>query len=55
MPNPRPGQKHGTGDRNDDHIAKVDEHLQDRRDAIEQKDAEQADIAAKKDMGIEHP
>lgn len=55
MPKPVAQRKHGTGDRNDDAIAKVDEKLQDRRDAIEHQDAEEADIAAKKDMGIEHP
>lgn len=55
MPKPTAQHRHGTGDRNDEAVAKVDEKLQDRRDAIEQKDAEEADIAAKKDMGIEHP
>jgi len=55
MPKPIAQHQHGTGDRNDDHIAHNDEKLQERRDAIEQKDAEEADIAAKKDMGIEHP
>lgn len=55
MPKPTVRHKHGTGDRNDNHIAKLDETSQDHRDAIKQKDAEEADIAAEKDMGIEHP
>jgi hypothetical protein len=55
MPKPTPQQPHGTGDRNDDAIAKVDEKLQDRRNAIERADAEEADIASKRDIGIEHP
>jgi hypothetical protein len=55
MPKPTAQHQHGTGDRNDDAVAEVDEKLQDRRNAIEQTDAEEADIASKQDMGIEHP
>jgi hypothetical protein len=55
MPKPTAQHQHGTGDRNDDPVAREDEKLQEHRDAIEQKDASEADLAAKRDMGIEHP
>lgn len=57
MPTPMPPAKHrhGNGDRNDAHVAEVDHHLQEPRDAGEAKDAREAGRAAKQDEGFDHP
>ena len=55
MPKPPADRKHGTGDRNDDDVAALDKNLQDRRNAEETKDANEADCDANRDIGIEHP
>lgn len=57
MPNPMPpaDRKHGTGDRNENHVAKIDHHLQERRDAEEAEDAREADRASKREEGFDHP
>lgn len=55
MPKPPADRKHGTGDRNDHHVAEVDHHLQEPRDAEEAKDAREADRAAKREEGFDRP
>lgn len=57
MPNPKPvaQHRHGTGDRNDMDVAQEDAKLQDRRDAKESRDAEEANRAANRDEGFDHP
>lgn len=57
MPNPMPpaNRPHGTGDRNEGDVARVDRALQEHRDAKESRDAEEADRQARRDQGIEHP
>jgi hypothetical protein len=57
MPNPMPpaDRKHGTGDRNDNSVARKDRELHEKRDARESRDAEEANRAAKRDEGFDHP
>ncbi|UGB39480.1 hypothetical protein [Frateuria soli] len=57
MPNPMPpaDRKHGTGDRNDAHVAHVDHKLQEERDARETPGATEADREAKREEGFDHP
>jgi hypothetical protein len=57
MPNPMPpaDRKHGTGDRNDNEVARMDHTLQKHRDAEETRDAKEANRQAKHEEGIEHP
>jgi hypothetical protein len=55
MTRPPADRKHGTGDRNDGDVAKLDEKLQDRRDDKKEKGAEEVKRQSHRDMGIEHP
>ena len=57
MPNPMPpaDRKHGSGDRNDGDVARVDHKLQEKRDAKESRDASDADREAKREEGFDHP
>jgi hypothetical protein len=57
MPNPMPpaDRKHGTGDRNDSDVARLDHTLQEHRDAKETRDAKEANREAKRDEGFDHP
>jgi len=57
MPNPMPpaNRKHGTGDRNDDDVARRDHKLQEKRDAEETRDAKEANREAKREEGFNHP
>jgi hypothetical protein len=57
MPNPQPpaDRKHGSGDRNENDVARLDEKLQARRDEKKEKAAEEVKRQSHKDMGIEHP
>jgi hypothetical protein len=57
MPNPMPpsDRKHGSGDRNDNDVARLDRDLQEPRDAERAKEAEQADREAKRKQGFDHP
>ncbi|MGN2243181.1 hypothetical protein ACFWZU_06710 [Frateuria sp. GZRR33] len=57
MPNPKPTaqHRHGTGDRNDADVARMDHKLQEKRDAKETRDAKEADREAKREEGFVHP
>ena len=57
MTHPKPtGQhRHGTGDRNDADVARMDHKLQEKRDAKETHDAEEADREAKRKEGFDRP
>lgn len=57
MPNPKPTaqHRHGTGDRNDADVARMDHKLQEKRDAKETRDAKEADCEAKREEGFDHP
>ncbi|MGN6329324.1 MAG: hypothetical protein ACTHL5_10325 [Rhodanobacter sp.] len=55
MTRPPADRKHGTGDRNDGDVAKLDEKLQDRRDDKKEKGAGEVKRQSHRDMGIEHP
>jgi hypothetical protein len=57
MPNPQPlaDRKHGSGDRNENDVARLDEKLQTRRDEEKARDAKEVTRQSHKDMGIEHP
>ncbi len=57
MPNPHPpaDRKHGSFDRNEKDVARLDEQLQARRDEKKEKDAQEVKRQSHKDMGIEHP
>jgi hypothetical protein len=57
MPDPEPiaQQRHGTGDRNDNDVARKDHQMQEKRDAEEARDAREADREAKRGEGFDHP
>ncbi|MGN2252002.1 hypothetical protein ACFWZ4_01320 [Frateuria sp. GZRe12] len=57
MPNPMPpaNRPHGTGDRNDNDIARMDRKLQEKRDDKEARDSREADREAKREEGFDHP
>jgi hypothetical protein len=57
MPNPMPpaDRKHGTGDRNENDVARGDRALQEKRDSRESRDAREADREAKRGEGFDHP
>ncbi len=54
MPTPPANRPHGTGDRNEEHIAEVDKHLQDRRQEREEKESEQAPANRNNSQGYTH-
>jgi hypothetical protein len=57
MPNPMPpaSRKHGTGDRNDNDVARRDHERQQQRDTREARDAREADREATRKEGFDHP
>lgn len=57
MPNPMPpaDRKHGSGDRNENDVAKLDRKLQTRRDEKKAEDTKEVKRESHKDIGIEHP
>jgi hypothetical protein len=57
MPNPQPpaDRKHGSGDRNEKDVARLDRKLQTHRDEKKEKAAQEVKRQSHKDMGIEHP
>jgi len=57
MPNPKPvaQHRHGTGDRNDNNVARQDHKLQEERNAEETRDAKEANREAKREEGFNHP
>jgi hypothetical protein len=55
MPKPTAQHPHGTGDRNDDDVARLDHTLQEQRNAVESRDAKKADREAKREEGFDHP
>lgn len=56
-PTPKPvaQHRHGTGDRNDTNVARLDHTLQEHRDAVETRDAKEANREAKRDEGFDRP
>lgn len=57
MPNPQPpaDRRHGSGDRNEKDVARLDRKLQTHRDEKKEKAAQEVKRQSHKDMGIEHP
>jgi hypothetical protein len=53
MPKPPADRKHGTGDRNDDHVAGIDHHLQEHRDERKEEGAARAREDAEHDTGTD--
>ncbi|HEV2540261.1 MAG TPA: hypothetical protein VGU03_11195 [Frateuria sp.] len=54
MPKPPAQRKHGTGDRNDKDVARLDRRLQEERNAQQTRDAKEANRDARHDEGIDH-
>lgn len=57
MPNPMPpaDRKHGSGDRNENDVARLDKKLQDRRDDKREKGDAEVERQSDRDIGAEHP
>ncbi len=57
MPNPMPpaDRKHGSGDRNENDVAALDEKQQDQRDQKKDEGREEVERQSHEDMGIERP
>jgi hypothetical protein len=55
MPKPPADRKHGSGDRNENDVARMDKKLQDRRDEKRQKGDAEVKRQSDRDIGAEHP
>jgi len=57
MPNPQPpaDRRHGSSDRNEKDVARLDRKLQTHRDEKKEKAAQAVKRQSQKGMGIEHP
>lgn len=57
MPDPMPpaDRRHGSGDRNENEVARRDHALQEKRDARQARDAREAGHQARREEGFDHP
>lgn len=53
MPKPPAQRKHGSGDRNDQDVARLDRRTQEKRDAEKVRGAKEANRDAKREEGFE--
>ncbi len=56
MPNPMPpaDRKHGSGDRNENDVAELDQQQQTARDKKKEQGREEVEQQSHQDMGVEH-